>query len=380
MEYIIIMIKQYETLYSRDTTGKIREWYQEQDGNKYRTVSGVQGSPNKVTASWTIIDDAKNADNTTEQATKEILAKYKKQLKTGYSDSIGGVATNTFAEPMLAKKLKDREDKVTFPAMLDRKYNGGRVVITKNGTRTRKNETWNTIPHIFEALKPIFAKFPNFYGDGEGYNHEYRFKLNELMSVLNKKKPTAEELALSKKIVEWHCYDGYGFTIDGKEITAKTGCKERREALKKLLNGIKYVVVVDYEVVNSLDELYKVYQTYIDDGYEGAMYRTMNAGYSHNRSSDLLKVKPLDDSEAVITSIHEGDGNWSGVAKTATVTWENKTFDVTFKGSKETLLEILKNKKDWIGRRVVIFYNGLTGKQLIPNFGRIDPANCTPST
>ena len=370
------MIK-HDTLYSKDSTGKIRIWYQETDGGKYRTISGVQDGQ-LVISDWTIVDDAKNSTTTTEQATKEVLAKYKKQLKTGYSDSIGGVATNTFEEPMLAKKLKDREDKVTFPAMLDRKYNGGRVVITKNGTRTRKNETWNTIPHIFEALKPIFAKFPSFYGDGEGYNHEYRFKLNELMSVLKKKKPTAEELALSKKIVEWHCYDGYGFTIDGKEITAKTGCKERREALKKLLKGIEYVVVVDYEVVNSLDELYKVYQTYIDDGYEGAMYRTMNAGYSHNRSSDLLKVKPEDSSEATITAIMEGDGNWSGTAKTASVNWNGIEFDVTFKGSYERLQEVLKNKKDWIGKKVTFLYNGLTGKNK-PNFGRVDTDNCFKS-
>ena len=105
------------------------------------------------------------------------------------------------------------------------------------------------------------------------------------------------------------------------------------------------------------------------------MYRTMDAPYQHTRSSDLLKIKPEDSSEATILSLHEGDGNWGGVAKTATVKWNNMEFDVTFKGSYERLQEILKNKKDWVGKDVTFLYNGLTGLGK-PNFGRIDIDNC----
>ena len=71
----------------------------------------------------------------------------------------------------------------------------------------------------------------------------------------------------------------------------------------------------------------------------------------------------------------EGKGNWSGTAKTATLEWEGRTFDATFKGNQEELAVILKNQKDWLGKEVTFLYNGLTGLN-IPNFARIDVKNC----
>jgi ATP-dependent DNA ligase len=371
------MVKAFKKLFSRDSTGKIRVWYQEQDGHKYRTISGLEDGE-KVTSEWTTVEGKNvgrsNETSATEQATAEIEAKYKKQLKTGYTDTVGDVDDTGFQEPMLAKKLKDRLNKLTFPAMLDRKYNGGRVNAKKDGLFTRKGERWKTIPHIFDSLKPLFIKYPKLFLDGEGYNHEYRFHLNDLMSVMRKTvKITDEDLKKSEEMVKLYVYDGYGFD----DITAETGNRIRRDALKKLLKGYKYIVVVDYEIVKDLDELYNKYQEYVDDGYEGAMYRELNGAYEHKRSSNLLKVKPEDDSEAIITDVTEGTGNWSGVAKTATIKWKNQTFDATFKGSYEELqkLDMLHNKKKFIGQEVTFLYNGLTGKG-IPNYARIDVNNC----
>ena len=371
------MIK-YDTLYSRDTKNNIRIWYQEQDENKYRTVSGIKDG-NCVTSEFTICEGKnsgkKNETTGKEQAEAEIRAKYKKQLKTGYVLSIDDIDNTGFEEPMLAKKLKDREDKVTFPAMLDRKYNGGRVIGKKEGLFSRKGEVWQTIPHIFEELKELFKVYPDLVIDGEGYNHEYRFKLNELMSILRKTKNiTKEDLDKSEKIIRYYVYDSYGFD----NITEETGCEERRKALKKLFSGFKYIVPVDYVIVNNLEELYTVYQSFVDDGYEGAMYRTINAPYVHNRSSDLLKVKPEDSSEAIIKEIFEGEGNWSGAAKTATLDWNGIVFDATFKGSHEDLGIIFNDKNSWLNREITFLYNGLTGLKK-PNFARIDISNCFKS-
>ena len=363
-------------LYTKDSIGNLREWRIEQNGEKYRTYSGIHGGQ-IVISEWTTAlpknEGKANATTGEKQATSEVLAKYKKQRKTGYYDHIHEVDNESkYVSPMLAKKLKDRENKVTFPAMLDRKYNGGRIVATKNGCHSRQGEEWLTVPHIFESLKPLFDKYPNLVCDGEGYNHEYRFKLNELMSILRKSKNiTNEDLKKSKEIVKYYIYDCYGFD----DIIEETGCEDRRKAAKKLFEGINSVVVVDYEIVNSLTELYVKYQSYVNDGYEGAMYRTINAPYSHNRSSDLLKVKPEDSTEAVITQIHEGEGNWSKTAKTCTVNWNGRFMDPVFKGSQEELKDILNNQEKWLGKKVTVLYNGLTGLGLL-NFPRIDVNNC----
>ena len=369
-------MKSLPTLYSRTSTGATQQWSIEVSGNRYRVVSG-QVNGQLVTNEWTTCQ-GKNigrANETTaeEQACAEAEAKWEKKIKTGYTPDVNKIDSCTaYVEPMLAKKLSDREDKVTFPAMLDRKYNGGRIVTTSAGCFSRKGEQWKTIPHIFDALAPLFKKYPNLVIDGEGYNHEYRFKLNELMSVLRKTKNiTPEDLKKSEQIVEYHCYDAYGF----ENITEETGCGDRRNAMKKLLTGIKYVKVVDYVIVNNLRELYTQYQSFVDDGYEGAMYRTLNAPYSHSRSSDLLKVKPEDSSEAVVKKIMEGTGNWSGAAKTATLDWNGVEFDATFKGQYGELQKILKNPSEFLNNRVTFLYNGLTGLNK-PNFARIDIANC----
>ena len=88
-------MKTYDTLYSKDSTGKIRIWFQQQDGGKYRTVSGVKDSDNLVTSEWTQAvgknTGKKNETSDSGQASLEIEATYKKKLKTGYFKDIKDV-------------------------------------------------------------------------------------------------------------------------------------------------------------------------------------------------------------------------------------------------------------------------------------------------
>jgi hypothetical protein len=77
---------------------------------------------------------------------------------------------------MLAEHFKDHKHKVKYPVMVDRKYNGIRQVTTRGGPTTRKGEIIHTAPHIFEALKPRFERFPGLVLDGELYNHEYELR------------------------------------------------------------------------------------------------------------------------------------------------------------------------------------------------------------
>jgi len=119
----------------------------------------------------------------------------------------------------------------------------------------------------------------------------------------------------------------------------------------------------------------RVYAEYVDAGHEGIMLRNCNSPYENKRSKYLLKVKPEDDSEAVILDIIEGEGNWSGSGKTITLKWGDKVFDASFKGTYEQAVQFLKDKNQWIGKTVTFLYNGLTGLGT-PNFARIDINNC----
>lgn len=394
---------EYPTLYARAATGAVLEWDIIVEGNTFYTVTGQRGG-SKVTSKPTICE-AKNEGKTNEttpegQAIAEAESKWKKKIKSGgYFEDLKDIDNAlTFVEPMLAYPLiskKTKKDKVTgkskteiedrsthikWPVMVDRKYNGMRQVATATGPFSRKGEAIKTAPHVYAALSSLFVDFPDIVIDGELYNHDYRHKLNELISIVRTNadhKITPELLERSEKIVRYYVYDAYNFTVDGVEITEQTGCRERREALTKLLKNIKYIVPVPYFMAKDMEEAKELYGGFIADGYEGAILRNADAPYQHIRTNDLIKLKPYEDMEVVILAVIDpGSGNWGGTGKTASVQMDNgKIFNATFKGDFDTVRKILVEKDKWIGRKVTMTYNGWTGKGT-PNYGQIDPFNC----
>lgn len=384
---IISMNKLYDILYTIDSTGKTRVWRQEQQGNKYRTIAGVKGSDKMVTSDWTVCE-GKNSGKTNEtsgvsQAEAEVLAKYKKQLKTGYAkDETSAVKGTSYVEPMLAKELDDYIEKIKFSegVFIQNKYNGARCVATledgKVVLKSRKGELWISVPHINKDLESFFEKYPAAVLDGELYNYELREKLNELMKLVRKSKDiSAEELRKSEQLVRFYVYDGYDTDLDGG-LTSEAGYSIRKEWIDETVPKYsKHYRAVKTTLVHSMKEVDRIYETFLADGEEGAIVRITDSPYEHKRSKYLLKYKPQNDDEAVIVDLIEGTGNWSKTAKTATLKWKGITFDATFLKSYELGVERLKNKKDWIGKKVTFLYTGLTGLGT-PNYARIDPENC----
>lgn len=384
------MSKEIPILYARGNKGQILDWQIEVQGNKFRTITGAKDCQH-VTSEWTICEGKnlgkKNATTPEQQAFAEAEARWEKKQKSGgYWLDVKDIDKVKFVEPMLAEHFKDHTHKVKYPVMVDRKYNGMRQVTTSGGPATRKGEIIHTAPHIFQALKFKFEQFPDLVLDGELYNHDYRFKLSEFNKIVKKTKHfTAEDLAKSEKIVKYYVYDGYGFDFKnegGGIVSEETPCFARRQSLKDFLADIPYIVVVPFTVCHDEEHVMSVYQEYIADGYEGAIVRSWDAPYQNKRTRDLLKVKPEDDDEGKVIAINEGTGNWSGVAKTATIEWKGNTFEATFKGSYEELAEVLKNAENWIDKIVTFLHIGYTGKSTptapkgLPFSPRIDINNC----
>jgi len=389
------------TLYARSKTGAVLTWDIEVEDNMYRTITG-QLDGTKVISSWTACKGKnigrKNETTDQQQAEAEAVSKWKKKLKSeGYFENIKDIdKPMAFVEPMLAYPLISRKTKkvdgkpvtviddrtkyVKLPVMVDRKYNGMRQVTTANGPFTRKGEPIKSAPHIFESLEKLFEAFPSLVLDGELYNHDFRHRLNELIEIVRTnadRNITPALLEDSKNKVRYYVYDGYGFNIDGENITESTPCRQRRDALKKLLKGISYVEVVPYYMASTMEEAHKLYGEFVEDGYEGAILRNWDAAYQHKRTTDLIKLKPFEDMEVVILDVIDPvSGNWGGTGKTALVRMtDGKEFTATFKGSRETLVQVLKEKNKWIGQKVTMTYNGFTGKGT-PNYGQINPYNC----
>lgn len=249
-----------------------------------------------------------------------------------------------------------------------------RCVATKDGLFTRKGEKYISVPHIQKSLEPFFKKYPTAVLDGELFNNDLRQQLNEICKLIRKTKHiNITDLNQSEKLVKYYVYDGYNFDMDTTELSEYN--KRKRWIDINVVGSYKYIEKVTTEVITSQSQLDESYKKYLDDQQEGGILRNLNYPYEHKRSKNLLKLKSEDDDEAVIVEVIEGNGNWSGTAKTATIKWNNVTFDATFKGTQEQLSEILKNKQNWIGKQVTFLYNGLTGLG-VPNYARIDVNNC----
>jgi ATP-dependent DNA ligase len=357
--------------------GRVRIWRMEQQGDKYRTVSGLEAGE-LVTSEWTIAQPKnvgkKNETTGSEQAQKEVENKYKKQQKTGYFENKNEIDNMAYVEPMLAKQYKDYKHKIDLTKgeyLLQTKYNGGRCVATKDGLWTRKGEKYLTCPHIEKSLAPFFEKYPDAVLDGELFNEDLKQQLNELMKLIRRTVHiTDDHLEQGEKMVRYYVYDGYGFGID------KTCCyTERKRFIDTYVVPLDYIIEVPSFDINSENDLNDYYLQLIDMGHEGAMLRLKDMGYENKRSKNLLKIKPEDSDDAIITDITEGEGNWSGTGKRISLDWNGLKFDATFKGSYEQAVQFLADKKKWIGKKVEFLYNGLTGLGT-PNFARVDINNC----
>ena len=386
--------KTYPTLYARTQTGAIQVWYMEQDGECYRSISGQQTGI-KTVSDWTTAKGKNagrvNVTSAEAQATAEINSKYEKQLTSGgYWLDIGDIDKERFYQVMLAKNFKDYIDKIDWSngVGVQIKYNGGRIIANNDGLWTRKGERYKSIPHIEEALKPFFQKFPDAVLDGEGFNFDYREKLNKIMKLLRKTVHiTPQDLEESKKLIKFYIYDGHGFPSckDGVNVPATAGYLERKAAIDNAFFApcfaARYKDIIGKVptwIVKSEKELEDLCKQFLNDKHEGAILRILDVPYENKRSKYLLKYKPIDDAEFKILSVQEGDGNWAG--RIATFTCQRidgkkyddgtDTFNATFKGEEDDAVDAWNNRDSFIGEVVTIIYNGLTGYGK-PNYARL---------
>jgi len=343
------------TLYKLDSKGKIRVWRMEVEGNKFRTISGLQEGKQTTTA-WTITTPKNigraNATTAEEQAVEEAAANYKKKLSGEYKESIDDVGKLTFFKPMLATHWEDRKDKIQYeyPTYFQPKLDGVRCIVTKDGAKTRAGKPITSIPHILEELAKVFEKHPDAIFDGELYNHKLKEDFNEIISIVRKAKSTPESIEKSKETVQYHVYDLPSNQED------KFG--DRYQYTIDLLNSfaIDYetIVLVPTEKIDSEDSVNTAYSKYVGQGYEGGMIR-LDEPYEQKRSKTLMKMKDFEDAEFTIVSVEAGLGNWSGYAKRIVFKLEDgRICGAGLKGNQNYARVLLEEAEEYIGGEVTI--------------------------
>jgi DNA ligase-1 len=347
-----------ETIYKATNSGKTQEWTIEVVGNKYRTISG-QTDGKKITNEWTVVygknEGRANATTDKEQCMKEANAKRIKKLESGYFEDMKNIYMEQYFEPMLAAKWEDYKDKIQYPIYSQAKLDGIRCIVTKDGMFSRNGKAIISAPHIFDSVKPLFETNPDLIFDGELYADKFANDFNKIVSLVKKTKPTADDLKESKELIEYHIYDlpssdkNFIHRIYDLAILFET-----RSELHP------HCRIVETYKVPSEDVVTELYEKYVEEGYEGQMLR-LDSKYENKRSKNLLKHKSFVDEEYTILDICEGEGNRTGTAGYMVFeTAEGKPFKSNVKGTWDETAEMLKNKKQLIGKQATIKYFNLT--------------------
>lgn len=356
-------------LYSQTSLGQTQVWSIEVDGNKFRTTEGIKDGA-MTTSAWTVCEGKNigkaNETSPEDQALKEARAKWKKKLESGYWESEADIGKTKFFEPMLAHKWADYDD-TKFPLYVSVKYDGLRCIITENGMFSRNGKPIVSCPHIFEAVKDIVADGKTVI-DGELYNHDLRADFNKIVSLVKRSKPTPEDLAESKKIVQFHVFDMFLRDEPVAPFTERYAaynilCSPRSAPYQAGFRAVRQ------KLVQSFDEAKEFFAEAIEDGYEGIMLRVPDSPYENKRSRFLLKYKEFLDEEFEIVDIIEGKGNRAGMfGRMVCKLPDGRTFEANSRGNEEYYTNLLKNKSEVIGKPATIRYQNLTpdGK---PRFG-----------
>jgi len=258
-------------------------------------------------------------------------------------------------KPMLAYKVDAKPIDWTKKVYMQPKLDGVRCVIQLNDkgevyAYSRTGKPWLNIEHILQNLKPLFNENEDVILDGELYNHDLRDDFEKIISLVRKQKPTADDRAESKQLVQFHCYD------------YANGSENYSTRMRNLVTSDMYSYCVKYVPSTQVksDKEAKLIHDYntIGSGYEGSILR-LDGPYQCKRSYNLQKFKDFHDDEATIIGYEAGKGKREGTL--------GKFFMMDSEGVKfgcppgkgftyKDLADIQNNIHDYIGKTATFTY------------------------
>ena len=321
----------FKTLISKDSKGKIRVVEISYEGNEatriytiYRYTGQFEGKMTKQPE--IIVDKGKATRNIHEQVELQFNALVKGYKDKGYIELENEIdnynseelyqllgesptGSNGVVKPMLAKQA----DKVSNTKIFDkewlasRKIDGLRCIIylgDDGKLHTSSRGATNYDSAMFEILThPALIKlFKNNKGlmlDGECYHHGYT--LQQINSIAR-----TQKVAKDLEVLQFYWYDIVDLNNPFKSRLAKM--KSIAEELKEYGSEIGWkpdrifkenelrIQFVPQVEVNGWDNMMKLHNDYVSEGWEGLVIRDPKRPYKPNgRTNDMIKIKVYKD-------------------------------------------------------------------------------------
>lgn len=382
-------IPTYAPLYKINSNNKLYCWTIEivphTNGLEIITRNGEKDG--KMVSHSTIIEKGKASRTVLEQAVLEANAKFKNKtekelyiedpssLTVAIEDSKKGcgkkVVSNKMVRPMLAQdfdfskyeKAGSRSFKISFPAYVQRKYDGIRcLVYMKDGKvvfESRTGEPFEKFDLLKVQVEKLFSKMSveerdGFYWDGELYTNDIPF--NEISGLVRMTLKHAKPADIEKaNKIHYYIYDC--INLKNLELT----CKERYAFMDTYFkqfkkNDFNMIHRVETETVDEPADVKTKHDIYVGEGYEGIMIRDMSGCYEvDKRSKYLQKYKEFNEAEFKIVGFHEENG---GLVIWDVLLPNGKTCAAAPNASDAQRREMFKNGDKYIGKMLTVYYFG----------------------
>ena len=350
------MNKLHNTLYKKDSKGKIREWsiYTGEEANIpfYSVRHGEKDGALQETKVY--VENGKNigrSNQTTasQQCALEANSLYEKQIeRKGYTLEI---PTADPYRPMLAHTYADYKHKIEWPAVVSPKLDGVRVIATvTNGNVTlisRTGKEFYGLPHIVKELRSL----SDVVIDGELYSDTLSFQ--EITSVVRKSKSTDTR---AKQVY-----------IMAFDLINDQKYHNRVLSLDYIIRNLNFIKSTPWYIVKNESDVDRRHSEFIKYGFEGSMIRNLESYYELNkRSYNLLKKKDFKDGEFEIVGFKTGIGKYANVP-TFELKIRDKTFEAVPIGTESERLMYLQAAKALIGKIATVKYFEMTDDG-IPRF------------
>jgi DNA ligase-1 len=378
-----VTIPIYPPLYIFNNNNKVYEWNIEiklKEPNIYTIITKHGEKDGKMVSHEKDITEGKVKRSVLEQAildaNRKWLNKKDKELyvevlenNTSKSEVVRPMLANTFSFNDYLKK--SRAFKISFPAYIQRKYDGIRcIAYLKNDNvllESRKGIPFQNFGMLKNELKSILKKMPSdFYFDGELFTDKLNFEVISGLIRLHEDKVKPEDIELINKI-EYHIYDF--IDMSQKNLPYINRLQYLTQILDENTFKNSLCKKVDTILIDKLEDVKTYHQKFIEEGYEGLMLRDLNGPYEINkRSKYLQKYKEFFEEEFDIIGFSEGTGDEKGCVIWECITNQNKTFNVRPVGTFQSRQVLFQNATQYIGKKLTVKFQEYTLDQT-PRFG-----------
>lgn len=338
-----------QTLYQVDNKKQLRTWKIWVEGFTIIIEHGL--ARGKKVRQTEVVVTNKSGRTIDEQIAHRIASRVHNQMAKGYRESIEEASNNAgknqfgFVKPMLAQQINKQKSIDTTGAVLQRKLDGNRMLVTRQEGEliaySRNGKIVSNMEHILEQLGWVEEGMTI---DGEVYRHGMQLK--DIRGAVAKRQSSTSTL-------NYHIYD----VVDDKPFKERflTNILSTPEQVEFNTGDI---IIEPWWDVDSEEHTKQLFNQVRGEGYEGLIMRLDGYGYEiGKRSKGLLKIKHRYDAEYEVIDVEVGK---DGIGILVMRLPNGETVKGVAPGTKLDKVDVAQSPENYIGRMCTCSFAYLT--------------------